>query len=80
MAVEFERFVSTGVQMSWKPLFNPDVFIAMRNKVPFESVGCRFTVKGGALSEPVVTVVWVRNWAGEELSGSSHPICRLRMA
>jgi hypothetical protein len=69
LASESERFISTGVQTAWENLFDPDILTAMRNKVPFESVGCRFTVTGGGLSEPVVTVVWVRNWAGEEMSG-----------
>jgi Protein of unknown function (DUF2726) len=73
MAADWDRFVATGVGVSMEPLFNPEILTAMREKVPFESVGCRITAEGGGLPEPVVAVVWVRNWAGEELAGLLSP-------
>lgn len=64
-----DEFHRLGVAMSWQPLFQPDVLTSLRTKQPFESVGCRFTASGGKFSSPVVQVVWVRNFAGHELSG-----------
>ncbi len=63
-----DEFHRLGVVMSWQPLFQPDVLTSLRTKQPFESVGCRFTASGGKLRSTVVLVVWVRNFAGHELS------------
>lgn len=64
-----------SLNLKWKleHVFDPDILTHLRGKMPFESVGCRFTVEGGELPRPIVTTVWVRNLAGEELAGVLSP-------
>ena len=69
----WDEFQQLGVRMSLEPLFKPDILTAMRQNEPFESVGCRFIAKGGSLPASVLQVVWVRNFAGRELSGILSP-------
>jgi hypothetical protein len=69
LEVGYDRFRELGVSMSLEPLFQPDVLPTLRTNQPFESVGCRFTARGGKLSSPIIQVVWVRNFAGRELAG-----------
>jgi Protein of unknown function (DUF2726) len=69
----WDEFRRLGVAMSLEPLFEPDVLTALRTGQPFDSVGCRFVARGGKLSSPVIQVVWVRNFAGRELSGVLLP-------
>ena len=61
------------VAMSLEPLIQPDLLAALRTGQPFDSIGCRFVARGGKLSSPVIQVVWVRNFAGSELSGILSP-------
>jgi hypothetical protein len=69
----WDAFRRLRVAMSLEPLFEPDVLTALRTGRPFDSVGCRFVARGGKLSSPVIQVVWVRNFAGRELSGVLLP-------
>jgi hypothetical protein len=75
---QYERFAATRSRVSIEPLFDPDIVTHMRQKVPFESVGCRFTAEVEVLPRPVSMVVWVRNWAGEELSGILSAECPVK--
>jgi hypothetical protein len=77
-ADQYKRFAAAHLRVSIKSLFDPNVLTHMRQKVPFESVGCRFTAKGGALPHAVTVVVWVRNWAGAELSGALSSDCPVK--
>ena len=50
-------------------------------------MGCRYVVKGGKLTVPVIMTVWVRNFAGDEMGASlmsefipSHGINPLKVA
>jgi hypothetical protein len=78
MSDHYERFVAAGVKSRLESLSQPDQLTAMRGGVAFESVGARFTVEGGGLEEPVVTVVWVRNLIGKELFYDLDPCAHVK--
>lgn len=63
----WEKFSRANVQWSLEPVSRPDLLQALQTKHPLESVGCRFTARGGELGVPVMVTVWIRNFAGEEL-------------
>jgi hypothetical protein len=68
-------------------LFSPSIQEAMSKGVPYEAFGCRCTISGESDFVPVYSMVWVRNFAGDELRGVlsaetpvSHGINPLRVA
>lgn len=67
LEANWEEFKKLGASWSRNSLSKPDQMTAMRNKKTFDSVGCRYVVKGGKLKVPVIMTVWVRNFAGEEM-------------
>jgi len=81
------EFSDLGASWSMKSVSRPDVMTALREKKTFEAVGCRWVVKGGKLTVPVMITVWVRNFAGSEMNYSldsafipSHGINPLKVA
>jgi hypothetical protein len=78
MSDHYDRFLASGVKWRLESLSDPDQLTAMRANVPFESVGARYTVEGGSLPHPVVTIVWVRNWIGKELFHDLDPCAHVK--
>jgi hypothetical protein len=69
----WDEFENLGASWSCTSLSKPDVTTAMRERRSFDSVGCRYVVKGGKLPIPVIMTVWVRNFAGDEMGASLIP-------
>jgi hypothetical protein len=65
-----EAFEALGAKWRMSSVSKPDCMTALREKKPFTSVGCRYSVMGGKLQKPVSVTVWVRNFAGAEMGAS----------
>lgn len=66
----WENFERIGAAWRMESLSKPEVMTAMKLKVPFKMLGCRFVAYGGDLERDVSTTVWVRNFAGSEMNWS----------
>ena len=75
----WEEFQKLGAGWSMSSVSEPDAMTALRENRSFDKVGCRYIVKGGELSIPVITTVWVRNFAGEEMYASLDVNRRAKM-
>jgi hypothetical protein len=69
----WDEFQDLGATWSMSSLSRPDQLTALREQRPFDAVGCRYILKGGKLSVPVMMTVWVRNFAGSEMGASLDP-------
>jgi len=67
LETEWSELAKLGIRYAMSSLSKPDLMTVLKEKKAFDSVGCRYIVKGGLLTIPVVTVVWVRNFAGAEM-------------
>jgi hypothetical protein len=65
-----DAFEALGAKWRMSSVSIPDCMTALREKKPFTSVGCRYSVMGGKLQNPVSVTVWVRNFAGDEMGSS----------
>jgi hypothetical protein len=61
------KSLPNNLSWSMKPLSRPDMDVALKSKVPVDSLGCRFTTQGTSTVQAVDVTVWVRNFAGEAI-------------